>query len=43
MADDVFYMKQALIEAQKAADRGEVPVWEQLLFVATVSLRVRIT
>ena len=39
MADDVFYMKQALIEAQKAADRGE----EQLLFVATVSLRVRIT
>lgn len=26
MADDVFYMKQALIEAQKAADRGEVPV-----------------
>ena len=26
MADDVFYMNQALIEAQKAADRGEVPV-----------------
>ena len=26
MADDVFYMKQALMEAQKAADRGEVPV-----------------
>lgn len=42
MADDVFYMKQALIEAQKAADRGE-SLWEQLLFVATVSLRVRIT
>lgn len=26
MADDIFYMKQALAEAQKAADRGEVPV-----------------
>ena len=26
MADDVFYMKEALIEAQNAADRGEVPV-----------------
>ncbi len=26
MADDTFYMKQALTEAQKAADRGEVPV-----------------
>lgn len=26
MADDTFYMKQALAEAQKAADRGEVPV-----------------
>ena len=24
--DDVFYMKQALAEAQKAAQRGEVPV-----------------
>ena len=26
MADDVLYMKQALVEAQKAYDRGEVPV-----------------
>ena len=26
MADDVFYMKQALAEAMRAADRGEVPV-----------------
>lgn len=24
--DDVYYMKQALVEAQKAAERGEVPV-----------------
>ena len=24
--DDSYYMKQALLEAQKAADRGEVPV-----------------
>ena len=26
MADDTFYMKQALMEARKAAERGEVPV-----------------
>lgn len=26
MADDTFYMKQALAEAQKAGDRGEVPI-----------------
>jgi tRNA(adenine34) deaminase len=26
MADDSYYMKQALIEADKAAERGEVPV-----------------
>lgn len=26
MMDDSYYMKQALFEAQKAADRGEVPV-----------------
>lgn len=26
MADDTFYMKQALAEAEKAARRGEVPV-----------------
>ena len=26
MADDTFYMKQALLEAQKAYDKGEVPV-----------------
>ena len=26
MTDDNFYMKQALIEAQRAAERGEVPV-----------------
>ena len=26
MADDVFYMKQALLEASKASERGEVPV-----------------
>jgi tRNA(adenine34) deaminase len=26
MADDAFYMKQALMEADKAAGRGEVPV-----------------
>ena len=24
--DDNYYMKQALLEAQKAGDRGEVPV-----------------
>lgn len=26
MVDDAFYMQQALVEAQKAYDRGEVPV-----------------
>ena len=26
MADDSFYMKQALLEAERAAERGEVPV-----------------
>ena len=26
MADDIFYMRQALMEAQRAADRGEVPI-----------------
>ena len=26
MLDDIYFMKQALIEAQKAAERGEVPV-----------------
>ena len=26
MADDKFYMKQALAEAERAAERGEVPV-----------------
>lgn len=26
MADDRFYMKQALLEAEKARDKGEVPV-----------------
>ena len=26
MADDTYYMKQALMEAQRAAERGEVPV-----------------
>ena len=26
MADDTFYMKQALLEARKAFDKGEVPV-----------------
>ena len=26
MLDDTYFMKQALIEARKAADRGEVPV-----------------
>ena len=26
MADDAFYMKQALMEAEKAADRDEIPV-----------------
>ena len=26
MADDAFYMKQALMEAERAAERGEVPV-----------------
>lgn len=26
MADDTFYMRQALLEARKAFDRGEVPV-----------------
>ena len=36
MADDTFYMKQALMEAQKAFASGEVPV-ALLLFVVTVS------
>lgn len=26
MADDIFYMRQALVEARRAADAGEVPV-----------------
>ena len=26
MLDDIYFMKQALIEAGKAAERGEVPV-----------------
>lgn len=26
MADDTYYMRQALAEAQKAAERGEVPI-----------------
>ena len=26
MADDIFYMRQALAEAEKAGERGEVPV-----------------
>ena len=26
MADDTYYMKQALMEAQRAAERGELPV-----------------
>lgn len=26
MADDTYYMKQALMEAERAAERGEVPV-----------------
>lgn len=26
MADDTFYMKQALMEAEKASQRGEIPV-----------------
>ena len=26
MADDNFYMRQALMEAEKASERGEVPV-----------------
>ena len=26
MADDTYYMKQALMEAEKAAEQGEVPV-----------------
>lgn len=26
MADDTYYMKQALMEAVKAAEQGEVPV-----------------
>ena len=26
MADDTYYMKQALLEAERAADKGEVPV-----------------
>lgn len=26
MADDIYYMKQALMEAEKASGRGEVPV-----------------
>ena len=27
MLDDTYFMKQALIEAGKAAERGEVPLW----------------
>jgi len=26
MADDIFYMRQAILEARKAFDRGEIPV-----------------
>jgi Cytosine/adenosine deaminases len=26
MLDDTYFMKQALVEAQKAFDRGEIPV-----------------
>ena len=35
MADDTFYMKQALMEAQKAFASGEVPVGA--VVVVTVS------
>ena len=31
MLDDIYFMKQALIEAGKAAERGEVPVCTCLL------------
>lgn len=30
MLDDTYFMKQALIEAGKAAERGEVPVGQSL-------------
>ena len=38
---DTDYMKQALMEAQKAGERGEVPL-VPLLFAKTVSLPVPI-
>lgn len=42
MADDSFYMKQALAEAARAAERGEVPVGA-VVSVVTVFWHVRIT
>ena len=30
MLDDIYFMKQALIEAGKAAERGEVPVGAEI-------------
>ena len=40
MLDDTYFMKQALIEAGKAAERGEVPVGavrNELLHVLIIS------
>ena len=39
MLDDSYFMKQALVEAAKAGERGEVPV-EQLSYVKSGSLLV---
>lgn len=42
MADDSFYMKQALAEAARAAERGEVPVGAVVVCRDRI-LHVRIT
>ena len=39
MADDQFYMRQALAEARRAADRGEVPVGAVVVCKGTVIAR----
>ena len=40
MLDDIYFMKQALIEAGKAAERGEVPV--ELLYLNECTLYVTV-
>ena len=39
MADDTFYMKQALIEAEKASQRGEIPVGAVIVCRDRISAR----